>query len=150
MIATQQPIAGDLRLIASVIHISTDLERIGDYAAGIAKIVLMHGDQPLLKPLIDIPRMAELGRAMLRRSLDALVRRDAEAAETIVAEDDEVDALYDQIYRELLTYMIERPEADPPGDLAALGGAQPGADRRPRDEHLRAGGLHGDGPDRGA
>ena len=109
LIATQQPMAGDLRLIASVIHISTDLERIGDYAAGIAKIVLMHGDQPPVKPLIDIPRMADMGRSMLRRSLDALVRRDADAAREIVAEDDQVDALYDQIYRELLTYMIEDP-----------------------------------------
>jgi phosphate transport system protein len=110
LIATQQPIAGDLRLITSVIHISTDLERVGDYASGIAKIVLMHGDQPPVKPLIDIPRMAEIGRSMLRRSLDALVRRDAEAARAIVAEDDQVDALYDQIYRELLTYMIEDPK----------------------------------------
>jgi phosphate transport system protein len=110
LIATQQPMAGDLRLIASVIHISTDLERIGDYAAGIAKIVLLHGDQPPVKPLIDIPRMAELGRSMLRRSLDALVRRDAAAARAIIAEDDQVDALYDQIYRELLTYMIEDPK----------------------------------------
>ncbi len=110
LIATQQPIAGDLRLIASVIHISTDLERMGDYAAGIAKIVLMHGDQPPVKPLIDIPRMAEMGRSMMRRSLDALVRRDADAAREIVGEDDQVDALYDQIYRELLTYMIEDPK----------------------------------------
>ena len=110
LIATQQPMAGDLRLIASVIHISTDLERIGDYAAGIAKIVLMHGDQPPVKPLIDIPRMAELGRSMLRRSLDALVRRDIEAARQIVREDDQVDALYDQVYRELLVYMIEDPK----------------------------------------
>jgi len=110
LIAMQQPMAGDLRLIASVIHISTDLERIGDYAAGIAKIVLLHGDQPPVKPLIDIPRMAEMGRSMLRRSLDALVRRDVDAARAIVAEDDEVDALYDQIYRELLTYMIEDPK----------------------------------------
>jgi phosphate transport system protein len=110
LIATQQPIAGDLRLIASAIHISTDLERMGDYAAGIAKIVLLHGDQPPVKPLIDIPRMAELGCSMLRRSLDAFVRRDAEVATAIVAEDDVVDALYDQIYRELLVYMIQDPK----------------------------------------
>jgi phosphate transport system protein len=110
LIATQQPIAGDLRLIASVIHISTDLERLGDYAAGIAKIVLMHGDQPPVKPLIDIPRMAEMGRSMLRRSLDALVRRDVASARAIVEEDDLVDALYDQVYRELLVYMIEDPK----------------------------------------
>jgi phosphate transport system protein len=110
LIATQQPMAGDLRLIASVIHISTDLERMGDYAAGIAKIVLMHGDQPPVKPLVDIPRMAELSRSMLRRSLDAFVRRDAAAATALVAEDDLVDALYDQVYRELLTFMIEDPK----------------------------------------
>lgn len=109
VIATQQPMAGDLRLIASVIHISTELERMGDHAEGIAKIVLMHGDLPPVKPLIDIPRMAELARSMLRRSLDALVRRDADAARQIAAEDDDVDALYDQVYRELLTYMIEDP-----------------------------------------
>ena len=110
LIATQQPIASDLRLIASVIHISTDLERMGDYAAGIAKIVLMHQDQPLVKPLIDIPRMAELANSMLRRSLDAFVRRDLNAARMIVKDDDEVDALYDQVYRELLVYMIEDPK----------------------------------------
>jgi phosphate transport system protein len=110
LIATQQPLAGDLRLIASVIHISTDLERMGDYAAGIAKIVVMHGDQPPVKPLIDIPRMAEMSRSMLRRSLDTFIRRDADAARALVVEDDAVDALYDQVYRELLTYMIEDPK----------------------------------------
>ena len=109
LIATQQPMARDLRVIASVIHITTDLERMGDYAAGIAKITLMHGDGPLLKPLIDIPRMTEEATSMLRRSLDAFMQRDAEAAKAIAAEDDIVDALYDQIYRELLTYMIEDP-----------------------------------------
>jgi len=109
LLATQQPMARDLRLIASVIHISTELERMADHAEGIAKIVLMHGDQPPVKPLIDIPRMAELARDMLRRSLDALVRRDADAARDIAAEDDAVDALYDQVYRELLTFMIEDP-----------------------------------------
>jgi len=109
LIAMQQPLAGDLRLIASVIHIATDLERMGDYAAGIAKIVLMHEDQPPVKPLIDIPRMAELAGSMLRRSLDAFVRRDADGARQIVGDDDLVDALYDQVYRELLTYMIGDP-----------------------------------------
>jgi phosphate transport system protein len=109
LIATQQPMASDLRVIASVIHIVTDLERMGDYAAGIAKIVLMHGEQTLLKPLIDVPRMAELATDMLRRSLDALVQRDVDAAAAIAAEDDLVDALYEQIYRELLSFMIEDP-----------------------------------------
>jgi len=109
LIATQQPMAGDLRMITSVIHVVTDLERMADYAAGIAKIVLMHGDQSLLKPLIDVPRMAGLATSMLRRSIDAFVQRDAVAAAAIAAEDDAVDALYDQVYRELLSYMIEDP-----------------------------------------
>ena len=109
LVATQQPMARDLRVIASVVHITTDLERMADHAAGIARIVLMHDDQPLLKPLIDLPRMAELATDMLRRSLDALVQRDADAATRIAAEDDLVDALYEQVYRELLSFMIEDP-----------------------------------------
>ena len=109
LIATQQPMARDLRTIVAVLNIIVELERMGDYAEGIAKIVLLHGDQPLLKPLIDVPRMADKGRDMLRRSLDALVERDAEAAKAIAAEDDEVDALYDQVYRELLTFMLQDP-----------------------------------------
>ena len=109
LIATQQPMAGDLRAIASVMNIVTDLERMADHAEGIGKIVLMHGDQPLLKPLIDIPRMAEQACSMLRRSIEAFIRRDAEAAVAIANEDDLVDALYDQVYRELLTFMIEDP-----------------------------------------
>jgi phosphate transport system protein len=109
LIARQQPLAGDLRVIASVMQIVTDLERMGDHAEGIAKIVLMHEDQPLLKPLIDIPRMADQACSMLRRSLEAFVGRDSEAAKLIAAEDDIVDGLYDQVYRELLTFMIEDP-----------------------------------------
>jgi phosphate transport system protein len=81
----------------------------GDYAEGIAKIVLMHGEKELLKPLIDIPRMADLARGMLRQSLDAFVARDAELASRVATADDEVDAIYDQVYRELLTYMIADP-----------------------------------------
>ena len=109
LIATQQPMARDLRRIVAVLNIIVELERIGDYAEGIAKIVLLHGEQSLLKPLIDIPRMADRARDMLRRSLDAFVERDAEAAKQIAAEDDEVDALYDQVYRELLTFMLGDP-----------------------------------------
>ncbi len=111
LIARQQPMAGDLRVIASVMQIITDLERMGDHAEGIAKIVVMHEDQPLLKPLIDIPRMASEACAMLRESLDAFVRRDAEAALAIAERDDVVDGLYDQVYRELLTFMIEDPKS---------------------------------------
>jgi len=109
LIATQQPVASDLREILAILCIVTDLERMGDYAGGIGKIVIMHGAEPLIKPLVDIPRMAEKGVSMLKRSLDAFVRRDAKAAATISGEDDEVDLLYEQVYRELLNYMIENP-----------------------------------------
>jgi phosphate transport system protein len=110
LIVTQQPVAGDLRLILSTIHLLDELERMGDHSEGIARIAIMIGDEPPLKPLIDIPRMAEITRDMLRRSLEAFVRRDAATAAKINAEDDLVDALYDQVYRELLTFMIEDPK----------------------------------------
>jgi phosphate transport system protein len=109
LIATQQPMASDLRTIVAALNIIVDMERMGDHAEGIAKIVLMHGDQPLLKPLVDIPRMAELAGSMLHRALDAFVEKDAEAAERVAAEDDEMDGLYNQVYRELLTYMLNDP-----------------------------------------
>jgi phosphate transport system protein len=109
LIATQQPIAGDLRTIAAILEIITELERIGDYAKGIARINIMIGDEPLLKPLIDVPVMAEKARDMLHRSLKAFIQRDVEAAHTIPQEDDEVDHLYDQVYRELLTYIMADP-----------------------------------------
>jgi phosphate transport system protein len=108
-IATQQPMASDLRRLAAILHIVTDLERMGDYAAGIAHICVEIGDQPHIKPLIDIPRMAEKAVSMLRRSLDAFIERDVAAAEAIASEDDEVDALYQQVYRELLTIMLANP-----------------------------------------
>ncbi len=110
LIATQQPMASDLRIILAVLNIISEIERIGDYAEGIAKIAIMIGDEPPLKPLIDIPRMAEQTVDMLRRSLDAFVNRDAEAAKKISAEDDSVDQLYDQVFRELLTFMAEDPK----------------------------------------
>ena len=109
LIATQQPMASDLRAIAAVLYIIVDLERIGDHAEGIAKIVIMHGEDRLLKPLIDVPRMAEKSRSMIRSALDALIARDAEAARKIADEDDAVDALYEQVLRELFSYMIEDP-----------------------------------------
>jgi phosphate transport system protein len=110
LIATQQPMASDLRIILAVLNIISEVERIGDYAEGIAKIAIMIGDEPPLKPLIDIPRMAEQTVDMLRRSLDAFVNRDAEVAKIISAEDDMVDQLYDQVFRELLTFMAEDPK----------------------------------------
>jgi len=106
LIATQQPMAKDLRLLAAVIEISTELERMGDYAKGIAKINILLGTEPLIKPLIDIPRMADLGLDMLQRALEAFVAGDAETAREIPKEDDQIDGLYNQVYRELVTYMI--------------------------------------------
>ena len=111
LIATQQPIAGDLRLIIAVLQIVGELEHIGDYGAGIAKIVLLHGERALLKPLVDIPRMATLVREMLRAAIDAFVSGDAVKAEAIANRDDEIDAYYDQVYRELLTFMRSDPRS---------------------------------------
>lgn len=109
LIATQQPMATDLRILAAVLEIVTELERIADYAKGVAKITLMLGTDPLVKPLVDIPRMAAKVQDMLHRALDAFVRRDVELARAIPQEDDEVDCLYDQVYRELLTHIIADP-----------------------------------------
>jgi phosphate transport system protein len=110
LIATQQPLASDLRTIVSALYIITELERIGDYAEGNAKITIMIGNEPPLKPLIDIPRMAEKTADMLNRSLRAFIDFDIESAKKISAEDDFIDALYDQIFRELLTFMAEDPK----------------------------------------
>jgi phosphate transport system protein len=111
LIATQQPMAGDMRLLAAILEIVTELERMGDYAKGIARINLMIGEEPLIKPLVDLPVMAEKARDMLHQALQAFVRRDVELARAIPRTDDEVDALYNQIYRELITYILEDPHA---------------------------------------
>jgi phosphate transport system protein len=110
LIATQQPMARDLRLLASCMEIISELERMGDYAKGIANINLRMGDEPLLKPLIDIPRMAQKDVDMLHRALTAFVNEDADLAKTIPPEDNEVDALYNQVYRELMTFIIQDPK----------------------------------------
>jgi phosphate transport system protein len=109
LIATQQPMASDLRAILAVSNIAAELERIGDYAEGIGRLALKLAGQPLLKPLIDIPRMAEEGRKMLMASLEAFARQDVTAAQEIGKQDDTVDALYDQVYRELLVFMMQDP-----------------------------------------
>jgi len=109
VIATQAPMARDLRMIAAVIHIVTDLERMADHAAGIAKIALQTADQSPLKPLVDIPRMSEIARTMLHDAITAFIEDDQTSARAIVGRDDEVDALYEQIYRELLTFMLADP-----------------------------------------
>lgn len=111
LIATQQPMARDLRILASTLEIISELERMGDYAKGIANINIRMGDAPLLKPLIDVPRMANKGVDMLHRALTAFINEDVETSKVIPVEDDEVDALYNQVYRELMTYVIADPKA---------------------------------------
>lgn len=109
-IATQQPIvAHDLRLVASILEVVAELERMGDYAKGIAKICLQIGSTPHVKPLVDIPRMAEIAVSMLHRSVLAFVHFDAQAARQIPKEDDQVDALYKQVYRDLVSIMFSNP-----------------------------------------
>jgi phosphate transport system protein len=110
LIATQQPMAHDLRLLASILEVSAELERMGDYAKGIATINVRMGTEPPLKPLIDLPRMAEKASDMLHRALTAFVTEDVEAAKAIPAEDDEVDGLYTQVYRELMTFVMADPK----------------------------------------
>lgn len=109
LLALRQPIARDLRFITSALKINSDLERIGDLSVNIAQRSLDLIEQPLLKPLIDIPRMAQLAQKMVKDSLDAFVNRDAELARDVCRRDDEVDQLNHQIFRELLTYMIQDP-----------------------------------------
>jgi len=109
LLALQQPLAGDLRFITAALKISNDLERVGDHAVNIAGGTVRLAGQPLLKPLVDIPRMADLAVGMLNEALDAFVRRDAESARRLVRRDDEVDDLNRQVFRELLSYMIEDP-----------------------------------------
>jgi len=109
LIATQQPMASDLRSILAVSNIAAELERIGDYAEGIGRLALKLAGRPFIKPLIDIPRMAEESRRMLMTSLEAFAREDVEAARQVGAADDTVDSLYDQVYRELLVFMMEDP-----------------------------------------
>ena len=110
LIAAQRLEATDLRLIVAVLNIVTELERIGDYAEGIAKIVIMIGDEPPLKPLIDIPRMADITIGMIRDALSSFVESDAKKATQVASVDNVVDSLYDQVFRELLTFMMADPK----------------------------------------
>jgi phosphate transport system protein len=109
LIATQQPMARDMRLLAAILEIAGEMERMGDYAKGIARINLAIGEQPLLIPLVDLPLMAEKARAMFDAALEAFARRDVDRARTIPRGDDEVDALYQQIYRELAASVVRDP-----------------------------------------
>jgi phosphate transport system protein len=109
-IATQQPLmAGDLRLTASILEVVGELERMGDYAKGIAKICLLIGDEPHIKPLIDIPKMSELVVDMLNRAVSAFVNMDLDAARSIPEEDDKVDDLYNQVYQDLIEVILKNP-----------------------------------------
>jgi phosphate transport system protein len=107
VIAMQAPMAGDLRQIAAGLHIISELERMGDHAAGNAKIAMLTADEPPLKPLVDIPRMSQVARSMLADAIDAFIRSDADLARATMTRDDEIDELYNQVYRELLTYMMD-------------------------------------------
>jgi phosphate transport system protein len=110
LLARQQPMARDLRFIIVAMNIATEMERMGDYAAGIGRLVPRLADQPLLKPLVDMPRMADLSRTMLRGSLDAFLQRDEGLARRISERDDELDVLYNQVFRELLDFMLADPQ----------------------------------------
>jgi phosphate transport system protein len=109
LFATQQPMAGDMRFLAAILEIATELERMGDYAKGIARINLMIGEEPLVKPLNDLPVMAEKVRNMLHQALQAFMQRDVQLARAIPSGDDEIDGLYEQIYRELLSFILQDP-----------------------------------------
>jgi len=109
LLATQQPLASDLRMLTAILKINNDLERIADHAVNIAQSVEKIADKPPVKPLISIPRMTEIVQEMLRSSLDALVQEKPELARQVCQQDDEVDDLNDEVVRELITYMMEDP-----------------------------------------
>ena len=111
LLATRQPAAGDLRLLTAVLKINNDLERVGDQAVNISEIAIELLKQPPLKPLIDIPHMANLAQRMIKNSLDAFVNHNPALAQQVCGDDDAVDLLNDQIFRELLTYMMEDPKS---------------------------------------
>lgn len=117
-IATQQPImATDLRVVASILEVVGELERMGDYAKGIARITLHIGDQPHIKPIIDLPRMADIAVSMLNRAVTAFVNQDVEMARRIPDDDDQVDTYYQEIYRELIDIIVANPAASDQANL---------------------------------
>jgi phosphate transport system protein len=109
LIATQQPLASDLREIISILLIAIELERIADHGKNLAEITIHTANEPLLKPLIDIPRMSDLTQEMLKQSLEAFARHDSDLALEVIRHDDEIDELYKQVFRELMTYVVEDP-----------------------------------------
>ena len=145
LLALYQPMAADLRAIVAAVKINTDLERVGDLAVNIAEAAQRYVGHPPVKKLIDIPRMATIAQTMLRDALDAFVRRDTELAQHVLNEDDGLDALKTQIFRELLTYMLQDPATIEPALDLILVSTAPRADRRPRHQHRRGRHLHGAG-----
>ena len=148
LLALHQPMAVDLRAIVSAVKINTDLERVGDLAINIAEAVRRYMRHPPVKELIDIPRMADIAQAMLRDALDAYVRRDIELAQHVLNEDDELDALKTQVFRELLTYMLQDPSTIEPSLDLILDFPPSRAHRRPRHQRRRGRDLHGLGQGR--
>ena len=142
--------AVDLRAIVAAVKINTDLERVGDLAINIAEAVRRYMRHPPVKELIDIPRMADIAQRMLRNALDAFVRRDIELAQGVLNEDDTLDALKTQVFRELLTYMLQDPHTIEPSLDLILDLAPPRTHRRPRHERRRGRHLHGVGQGRPA
>jgi len=121
LLALHQPMANDLRVIVAAVKINTDLERVGDLAVNVAEAGKRYLQHAPVKPLIDIPRMGDIAQVMLRDALDAFVRRDVGLAETVLVKDDELDALKTQIFRELLTYMLQDPHTiEPALDLILI------------------------------
>ena len=146
LLALHQPMAADLRFITSAMRINIELERIGDLAVNIAERALSLNQEPQLKPYIDIPRMAEITKNMVKTVLDAFVAGDPDLARAVCERDDQVDDLNDQVFRELLSYMLADPQDDHPGRASDHRQQISGTDRRPCHQHRRRGHLYGQSP----
>jgi phosphate transport system protein len=143
VLARRQPVASDLRFLTTALKLVTDLERIGDLGVNICERVLELNGEPPLKPYVDMPNMAREAQEMLHEGLDAFVAADVERAQHVIARDRNVDAYYQQIFRELLTYMMEDPRNIFRATRLQSIAKYLGADRRPRHQPGRAGRLHG-------
>ncbi len=143
LLALQAPAARDLRFVTTAMKISTELERMSDISENICERVIELNEEPQLKPYIDIPRMANWTMQMVRESLDAFVRSDSAQARKVCADDDFVDNLTHQLFRELLSFMIENPGTITRAIRLTFIGKYAGTYRRPCHQYCRAGGLHG-------
>ncbi len=141
LIARQQPMAADLRLISMVLKMITDIERIADHSSDISEITLRLGQEEPIKPLVDIPQMAEAARDMVHRAIRAFVDNDMDMALEVCRRDDEVDRLFEKVIVDLSTMMKAEPGRRGQGDRPHLHREIPGTRRRPRHEHRRMGGL---------